>query len=211
MSELYSTNRPYSPPPTNVQVENDYTGIDRGLFLSRDLEPKYLRVISAEWTSHGPSGSPGLLRFKIGRYTEKPITDDDYNQFEFIKSRDNEEWFDVATSGPIHIPVLAEYWAKYIYFNYYLIQSQIDSIYEHQALIEDIVATGTSFTQSVAPSIKSVTNKATYSVAHGKPLMLTEFTSKLTPVTGMARDIDLTEQVPVSQKWDPVVYMFKNM
>ena len=50
---MSKSNRPYSLPPTNVQMSNDYVGIDRGLFLTR-TDNSFLRVTEAEWHTYGP-------------------------------------------------------------------------------------------------------------------------------------------------------------
>ncbi len=206
------TDRPHSTPPTNVEASNDYVGADRGLFLTRDPVPKYLRVINAEWTTYGPTGSPGVLRAKIGKYETKPETPDDYNDFTFLTTSDGSEWFEVTTSGPIHKAILAEYWVKFIYYNYYAIKSLHTPILTNLPLIEDIKNTGTDFTRALAPAIQSVENKVVFTVAHNQPLSLSSYKTKVTPVIGDPMLKDLTDIVNGStERFDPVVTVSRLM
>lgn len=206
-------NRPYSTPPTNIQGDNDYTGIDRGLFLTRDAPPKYLRVVQADWKSYGPNSSPGVLRFKLGQYSSKPTTDAEYNNFTILKAHGNDEWFDVTTSGPIHSPVLVEYWAKFIYYNYYSIKApnEIISVLDDTNLIDDVKGIGQNFTQAVMPSMRSAVNQAMYGVTIGEPLSLIAMSATITPTVGDNKIINLKSHIADFKKFDPIVTASKLM
>lgn len=211
MSNVVKTNRPHSTPPTNVQLSTDYSGVDRGLFLTRDSTPKYLRVITAQWVSYGPVGSPGILKFKIGMYNSKPKTPAEYGNYTLLKARNNDEWFDVATSGPIHSPVLAEYWAQFIYYNYYILQSDIDSVYDHPPLVNDIIAVGTNLTKAIVPAINSIVNTAIFNSTSTKPLELTSFISRATPTVGTEKIIDFTSDIDPTSRFEPVLEASRKM
>lgn len=211
MSNVVKTNRPHSTPPTNVQLSNDYVGVDRGLFLTRDATPKYLRVITAQWVSYGPVGSPGILKFKIGMYDTKPETTSDYNSYTLLKSRNDDEWFDVTTSGPIHSPILVEYWAQFIYYNYYLLQSNIDSVYDHPPLVNDIIAVGKNLSKAIVPAINSIVNTAIFKVSDGRPLELTSYVSRVTPSIGSEKIIDFTSEIDIHEKFEPLIEASKKM
>lgn len=200
------TDRPHSTPPTNVEASNDYTGIDRGLFLSRDPTPKYLRVVQAEWTSYGPSGSPGLLKFKLAQYDTKPETPEDYNDFTFLESSPGNEWFDIATSGQTDKAILVEYWAKFIYYNYYILNSNPSPISENEKIVTGIKETGKGFTNALVPSIEEVKIVAVYSISHGEPLSLSSFKVQVTPKVGSKVTKDITETInTATTKIDPVI------
>lgn len=210
---LQRTNRPYSLPPTNVEIHNDYTGMDRGLFLSRDPSPKYMRVVEAEWVSYGPSSAPGILRFRLGMYNAKPTTAAQYDNYTPVKAKGNDEWFDVATSGPIHSPLLVEYWAKFIYYNYYLdkTDSEIQSVMEDTNLVNDIKSVGAAFVESIVPSFKEFEVTAKYIVSTGLPLSLTSMSAKVTPKVGDPKTVNLRQAVTNDRTFDPVIAASKLM
>lgn len=208
-----NSNRPYSMPPTNIEGENDYDEIDRGLFLSRDDDPKYLRVIQADWKSYGPSNSPGILRFRLGQYATKPTTDAQYANYTVLKAHGSDEWFDVATSGPTHSAVLVEYWAKFIYYNYYVLQapSAIQSVLQDTVLVNDIKGVGDTFTKALVPSIKNIAVQSMYGLAPGKPLGLVALSAAVTPAVGSAKTIDLIPALTDFKRFDPVIASSKLM
>lgn len=201
-----TSDRPYSTPPTNVELSNNYQGLDRGLFITRDPEPQYLRVVNAQWMTWGPSGSPGLLRARIGRFETRPILPEDYENFEFLTTATGDEWFEVVTTGPIHKAILVEYWIKFIYYNYYVLNSQPVPVSADERALLTMVQTGTEFTRSLAPSINVIENQVVYTVQPDLPLTLTSFISKVTPEIGEERLEDLTERALVAgDRFDPVI------
>lgn len=207
-----SSDRPYSLPPTNVELDNDYVGIDRGLFLSRESTPRYLRVVEAQWNSHGPNTAPGILQAKIGAYNTKPETDEDYDHYELLTHVNGNEWFEVYTTGPIFKPILVEHWIKYIYYNYYVNKNSPSSLLDNVSFMNDIKSVGTDFVRALVPSIKSITNTANYSVSTGKPLELTNFTSEVTSQFDVTLVRDITEQAKLATKgFDPTIEVAKSM
>lgn len=210
---IQQSNRPHSMPPTNVQGDNDYEGVDRGLFLSRDVVPKYLRVVAAEWKSHGPNTSPGILRFKLGQYENKPVSNSDFDNYTPLESSSGNEWFDIVTSGPIHSPILAEYWAKYIYYNYYGVkdQAEITSVFNDSPLMTDVRGTGIAFTHAIMPSIHDISVLATYGVSTGKPLTMLSMTAEVVPVAGNKKTVDIKSLLTNYKGFDPVIAASKLM
>lgn len=207
------SNRPYSTPPTNVEGSNDYVGVDRGLFLSRDPSPKYLRVVQADWKTYGPSNAPGILRFKLGQYPERPVTDEQFEQYTILKAHGGDEWFDVSTSGPINSAILVEYWAKFIYYNYYILTppDKLQSVMDDEPLVADIKGIGKAFTKSLVPSIDEIVVQAMYGTTLGTPLSLLALSAEATPVVGDSKVINLKALVDNPKGFDPVIAVSKLM
>lgn len=199
---MSKSNRPYSLPPTNVQMSNDYVGIDRGLFLTR-TDNSFLRVTEAEWHTYGPNTSPGILRFKLGKFKTQPSTPASYNTPTKLKDLNGNEWFEVATSGPNFRPVMVEYWAKFIYYHYYSGGAFIEPI--TLDYIDGLKEAGESLTKSLATfaKIDSILNVAKYKVSNGKPLELISYTSTAV-VGGNPLTVDSKVET-LDDKFDPVL------
>ncbi len=187
--------RPYPQPPTNVQLTNDYVGDDRGIFLTREPVKRKLRVVEAEWTTFGPNASPGHLRFKLGigpDFTQK------------LKLPDGTEWFETVTSGPNFRPILVEYWAKHIYYNYYA--TLMDPLPVPSEQINGIIDAGNSQTRAFVPSIASVENIALYyATVPTKALTLEAYDTSVRLATGGQIEIDQSIDT-LDDKFDPVLF-----
>lgn len=158
-------------PATNVEFDNDYNGLDRGLFLIRDgLVTKYARISSATWEHYGPNGSTGLLKFKVMTYNAVP-TAANYSKGSLMKNPvDGSDTFTVITTGPAWSPILAEYWGKTAMINHYIPLSV--------ALVsdlnkEDIKVTGAMLSKAKCGylGVEDVTTTVTY-VGTAKPLAI---------------------------------------
>lgn len=109
-----------SPPeyPTNVQTTNPYMGLDRGLFII-GATGKYARVHSARWNTKGPTAGIGILQYEIMQYDTKPVADVDYLAGTLVTAPGGGTLFDCLTRGLVSTPILAEYWGKCTFHNWY--------------------------------------------------------------------------------------------
>lgn len=102
--------------PINVQSNNPYAGLDRGLFLYRDhAVAQYARVHSAKWVSQGPSAAVGVFEFQLMGYARLPVTAADYAAGTLLRAPDGSTTFDCLARRPVLTPITAEYWGKQSY------------------------------------------------------------------------------------------------
>ena len=107
--------------PTNVQSQNPYTGIDRGLFLLHNNPPYKLgRIHSARVVGTGPQAALSVVQYKVMLYTTQPVTQADYAAGTIATAPDGTEWFDTLARGSVVSPIMAEYWATANYLNWYV-------------------------------------------------------------------------------------------
>lgn len=108
-------------PPENITTENTYAEIDRGYFVvNRDGVSVIARVVEAEWICRGPEIAQGILKFKLKTYGRNiPSTPEAVHAGEPLLAPNGSEWFDTATRGAVHHPIMAEYWANWIMRNHY--------------------------------------------------------------------------------------------
>lgn len=105
--------------PTNVQASNPYDGIDRGLFLIQGPVPKFGRVHSARWETHGPNGGIGRLEYQIMVFDAMPTTPAQYMGGTLATAPDGSQWFDCLVRGSLLPPIMVEYWARHSYLGYF--------------------------------------------------------------------------------------------
>lgn len=206
-------NRPIPLPSTNVEIGNDYRNMDCGLFIDRNDPPVFLRVCEAIWITNGPSTAPGILKFKLRQYATQPVTEDDFEGgTPYMPKHSNNEWFEVQTTGPAHVPILVEYWAKHIFYNYYLLfGNNVEDISSRPLEIERIAQTGKSFTRALNRKLDSVVNTARYTVSKGKPLQLISYQSNyILADTGENHSVDMMEDTG-NLKFDPVISLYRQL
>lgn len=190
--------RPYPMPPTNVQLSNDYTGDDRGHFLSREPTKRTLKVSEAVWQSYGPNAAPGILKFKLAIGPSFTTN---------LKAPDGTDWFETATSGPNFRPILVEYWARNIYYGYYA--NRLDTSPVDTKTLDGLLEAGNSLTSSFSSEIKTISNTIHYSCpTPTKALEITSYQSAVTLVDGNVQQL---EQVldTTNDKFDPVLFAMK--
>lgn len=106
--------------PINVERNNPYRGLDRGLFLARGVEGhRYLRVSAARWRSRGPLSALGRLEFQLMFYPNKPVTVSQLAAGTLLTAPGGGTWFDALTRTAVDTPIMAEYWASNIYVEHY--------------------------------------------------------------------------------------------
>ena len=206
-------NRPIPLPPTNVEIGNDYRELDSGLFMDRNDPPTFLRVSEAIWITNGPSTAPGILKFKLRQYATQPVTEDDFEGgTPYIPKHSNNEWFEVQTTGPAHAPILVEYWAKHIFYNYYMLfGNNVEDVSSRPQEIDRIAQTGKSFTRALNPKVDSVVNTVRYAVSKGKPLQLISYQSNyILTETGLGESADMMEDT-ANLKFDPVISLYRHL
>lgn len=104
--------------PTNVQYNNPYVGLDRGLFVltgrfATDTQ-KFARISSATVTGWGAAQSIGMLEYQVMTYAELPTTAEDYDGGTVLTDplNDNSPTFKGLFKGIMITGIMVEYWAK---------------------------------------------------------------------------------------------------
>jgi hypothetical protein len=198
--------------PTNVQASNPYEGIDRGLFMIQGPVPKFARVHSARWVTHGPNAGIGRLEYQIMVFNAMPTTNAQYMGGVLAKAPDGSEWFDCLTRGSLLPPIMVEYWARHSYQGYYTNHEVTDagllSDLEKNTNIEQ--AQALTVTMGRPLELDSIEFIVTYNQTAGMPL--TRSSAALTigygPTTNK-QEITLTDFN--QQFFDPVQYALAHL
>ena len=106
--------------PTNVQSNNPYNGLDRGLFLIQYPDaPKPARIHAARYVSRGPNAAVGVLEYQVMQYNQMPTTAAQYAAWELLTAPDGTQWFDRLVRGSVLEPIVVEYWATDSFLKWY--------------------------------------------------------------------------------------------
>lgn len=106
--------------PTNVQSNNPYIGLDRGLFLIQYPEgPKAARIHAARYLTKGPNAAVGVLEFQVMQYNQMPATAQEYAAGTLLTAPDGTQWFDRLVRGSVLEPIVVEYWATDGFLKWY--------------------------------------------------------------------------------------------
>lgn len=189
-------------PPLNINVANDYMGVDRGLFsIVSGNSIYYARITSASYRTNGPTLAPGLLTYKIETFDTFPMTTEDYQNS--IKS---DTVYTTYTSGSKSVPILIEYWAKTSFINIYANKVNVDEM--NPLLVEGIKSTGDSYTSVLlgAGDDRSITVNIEYLSTATLPLTIQSYTITISkegsPDTSHVVPLEL-----ITPLFDPVQYI----
>lgn len=188
--------------PTNVDISNDYVGVDRGMFsVVTGPSIRYGRITSANFKTYGPTLAPGYLSFKIETFDEFPLTESDYanaDKSEFV--------YDTHTIGSKSVPILMEYWGKTSYINLFANKTDVSPLDE--IIMAGIQEIGNSYTGVILGSDdpRTISVEINYESSSTAPLEMIDYT-----ITVHVPDQDdVTHVVPLTEVtplFDPVLYI----
>ena len=196
------TTRMTLPTPINVDVSNDYMGVDRGMFsIVTSAGVQYARIISATFRSKGPSLAPGMLTFKLMVFDEFPMTPEDYGAGVELSAV-----YDTYTVGSKTVPIMIEYWGKTAFFNIFSQSPEVPPL--NPELVTNIKTLGDSYTKVLlgASDTRTLSTEVTYQATPTTPLTMMEYiiTVQQPAVPDVVYTVPLGEVTPL---FDPVLYI----
>lgn len=188
--------------PINVDISNNYNGVDRGLFsIVSGHTITYARIVSATFRSNGPTLGPGLLSFKIETFPSYPLTPEDY-----AAGIQDDRIYDTYTVGSKTVPIMIEYWGKTAYFNIFANASTVDPL--NPELVENIKTLGDSYTKVLmgVDDGRTITTEVNYIATSTAPLTMVDYT--ITVHREGQPDVDHVVPLEnITPLFDPVLYI----
>lgn len=180
--------------PTNVQSNNPYAGLDRGLFLIHyPGGSKYARIHAANWSVNGPEAAMGLLRYQVMQYETKPQVEAQYAAGTLLTAPDGGTWFDCLTRGQSYMPISVEYWGRSSIQKWYM------SVEGATLLSQDEITSarnqGDVFVDTMGrfAGLSKISLEASFNCVGGNPLTRTSLSLS---ITHSKNGVVTTEDVP---------------
>lgn len=187
--------------PTNVQSQNPYNGLDRGLFLFRDQSASYGRIHAAAVISHGPAAGVSVMKYQVMKYAKKPVTAQDFAAGTLLTAPDGTQWFDCLARGLVLEPISAEYWAMSSYLSWYVTGgANLTAVEIDRAVLQ---AKGFVKTMGQFVGLNAVELTVAFGTSAGQPLSRTGANLSIDYVrNNVEKHVD--ETVVPDQMFDPV-------
>lgn len=195
--------------PVNVQAENPYAGLDRGLFVLQGADRPFARMQVATWRQQGPATFPGYVVYQVMTYATQPQTEADYQGGQIYQHPVNGlKEFIAFTRGVVETPIQAEYWATEDFLN-----KTYDGPVEDQVTqqhLDTLLAKSKAAVQalSMGTGLIGLDYQVKFAALGGKPLNQVARSFALTRTTDKGTET-LTLPAPTSAVGDPVQYAVK--
>lgn len=192
--------------PTNVQADNPYASLDRGLFILAGADRPYARLQVCTWRQQGPATFPGYLTYQVKTYATKPTTEAEYGAGTLYQHPVNGlKEFIAFTRGVVETAIQAEYWAieDFLHKTYNgPVEDQVT-----QAHLDTLLAKSKAAVQalSLGTGLLGVDYRVQFAALAGKPLSQVSRGFILTRGTAQGTEA-LTLPAPTAAVGDPVQY-----